>query len=99
MKVKIIFITLLTICICSISYSLNLNVSQKKDTINNDSLNKIPSNTEFNNPIIRVRRSADPSPHLWEGKLYMYCSHDMEDAINYSRMDAYHVYSSVDLIN
>jgi len=59
----------------------------------------IPKKTE-NNPVIRHIRTADPSAHVWEdGKVWMYTSHDMEDAVNYNTMDGYHAFSSTDMVN
>ncbi|AJR04479.1 family 43 glycosylhydrolase [Siansivirga zeaxanthinifaciens] len=53
-----------------------------------------------NNPVIRHIRTADPSAHVWkDGKVWMYTSHDMEDAVNYDSMDGYHAFSSTDMIN
>jgi len=52
------------------------------------------------NPIIRHERSADPSAHVWkDGKVWIYASHDQDDAEDYSTMDGYHAYSSSDLVN
>jgi len=50
------------------------------------------------NPVIRHIRTADPSPRVWaEGQVWLYCSHDRNDAQDYSSMDGYHVFSSSDL--
>ncbi len=53
------------------------------------------------NPIIKHMRTADPSAHVWkDGKtVWLYCSHDMDTAMNYSSMDEQHVFSSTDMIN
>jgi len=52
------------------------------------------------NPIIRTIRTADPSAHVWaDGKMWLYCSHDQDNATDYSSMDGYHVFSSSDLVN
>lgn len=52
------------------------------------------------NPIIRHIRTADPSPRVWaDGKVWLYCSHDQDDAENYDSMDGYHVFSSSDLVH
>jgi len=52
------------------------------------------------NPIITHIRSADPSAHVWaDGKMWLYCSHDQNDATDYSSMDGYHVFSSSNLVN
>jgi beta-xylosidase len=53
-----------------------------------------------NNPVIRHIRTADPSAHIWDdGKVWMYTSHDMEDATFYDSMDGYHAFSSNDMVN
>jgi len=52
------------------------------------------------NPIITHIRTADPSAHVWaDGKLWLYCSHDMDDATSYYSMDGYHVFSTGDLVH
>ncbi|MEL7124173.1 MAG: family 43 glycosylhydrolase, partial [Bacteroidota bacterium] len=52
------------------------------------------------NPLVTHIRTADPSVRIWvDGKLWMYASHDMDDATNYNSMDGYHVFSTTDLIN
>ncbi|MDZ8119146.1 family 43 glycosylhydrolase [Pontiella agarivorans] len=52
------------------------------------------------NPIIRHIRTADPSAHVWkDGKMWLYTSHDQDDAVNYTTMDGYHAFSSSDLIS
>ena len=53
------------------------------------------------NPIIKHMRTADPSAHVWaDGKtIWLYCSHDMDTAMNYNSMDEQHVFSSTDMVN
>jgi arabinoxylan arabinofuranohydrolase len=52
------------------------------------------------NPIIRHIRVADPSAHVWkDGKLWLYASHDMDNATDYYSMDGYHVFSTEDMLN
>lgn len=52
------------------------------------------------NPIIKHLRTADPSAKIWDdGKVWIYASHDPNDATDYSTMDGYHVFSSYDMIN
>ena len=59
---------------------------------------KIPA--KFDNPVIRTDAdgntffSADPSVRVFDGKLYMYPSHDIFPAQRCDRMDKYHVFSS-----
>jgi beta-xylosidase len=55
------------------------------------------------NPLVRHRSATDPDVHVWDGRVWMYCSQDHPkqegDKGVYARMDGYHVYSSEDLIN
>jgi len=52
------------------------------------------------NPIIKHIRSADPSAQVWnDGRVWIYASHDQDNATDYSTMDGYHVFSSYDLVN
>ncbi len=59
---------------------------------------KIPE--KFDNPVIKTDAdgniffSADPSVRVFDGKLYMYPSHDIFPAQRCDRMDKYHVFSS-----
>ena len=59
--------------------------------------------TMTGNPIIQHIRTADPSVRVWDhhdgDKIWMYASHDMPHATDYSSMDGYHVFSSNDLKN
>lgn len=51
------------------------------------------------NPFVTHMRTADPSCKVWaDGKLWMYASHDPDNAgSNYDGMDGYHVFSTTDL--
>ena len=55
---------------------------------------------KFDNPVIKTDAdgniffSADPSVRNFDGKLYMYCSHDIFPAQRCDKMDKYHVFSS-----
>lgn len=56
------------------------------------------------NPLSRIHGAADPDVHVWDGKVWMYCSQDrtVDSAIHkhhYDAMDGYHVFSSSDMIN
>lgn len=52
------------------------------------------------NPIIKHDRTADPSAHVWpDGKMWIYTSHDQDDASGYDSMDGYRAYSSTDMIH
>lgn len=54
----------------------------------------------FDNPVIRTDAdgniffSADPSVRVFDGVMYMYCSHDIFPAQRCDKMDKYHVFSS-----
>ena len=50
------------------------------------------------NPVITTAYSADPSGHVFNGRMYIYASHDRNDARGFDMVD-YHVYSSDDLQN
>ncbi|MDF7808665.1 family 43 glycosylhydrolase [Pontiellaceae bacterium B12219] len=52
------------------------------------------------NPIITHMYTADPSAHVWaDGKMWIYPSHDQDDATSYGSMNGHHVFSSPDLVN
>ena len=56
------------------------------------------------NPIIRDAFSADPSAHYFDGRVYVYPSHDIPAPPEYNRRDwfcmaDYHVYSSDNLVD
>ena len=50
-------------------------------------------------PIIKHIYTADPSAHVFEGKLYLYPSHDPDKLEGFFPMVDYHVFSSADLKN
>ncbi len=56
------------------------------------------------NPILRKGTPgflylADPAAEVYEGRVYVYCSHDQEYAVDYSPMQDYAIVSSDDMIN
>jgi len=57
------------------------------------------------NPLITEQFSADPTARVFEGKMYVYCSHDIPTPPgiglrgNWFCMEDYHVYSSENLID
>ena len=54
--------------------------------------------TSTGNPIINHIYTADPSPKVFsDGKLWLYASHDANNATDYSSMDGYHIFSTEDL--
>jgi len=53
-----------------------------------------------NNPIITSMYTADPSAHVWaDGRLYIYCSHDVAPPRGCDLMDRYHVFSTDDMVH
>lgn len=50
------------------------------------------------NPFINQLLNADPSAHEFEGRMYVYPSHDQDNAAFFD-MEDYHVYSSADMKN
>ena len=63
------------------------------DPIEYDGLNGLARN-----PIVSHVFAADPSAHAFEGRIYVYASHDLDDQEGYDMRD-YHVFSSDDLVN
>ena len=56
--------------------------------------------TYENNPLVKHVRTADPAAKVWDdGKLWIYTSHDMDDATDYHSMDGYHAFSTEDMVN
>ena len=53
---------------------------------------------EASNPVITNLYTADPSGHVFNGRLYIYGSHDRTDAQGWNMTD-YHVFSTDDLQN
>ncbi|MDD6357579.1 MAG: carbohydrate-binding protein, partial [Bacteroidales bacterium] len=43
--------------------------------------------------------TADPSAHVFNNRLYVYASHDMEPAVGCDHMDRYHIFSTTDMKN
>lgn len=55
--------------------------------------------TAYNqNPIITHLYTADPSAHVFEGRMYLYPSHDRDSSLTFDMID-WHVFSSDDLVN
>src|SRR3569833_2951320 len=50
------------------------------------------------NPIIQTNFTADPAPLVYKGKVYLYTSHDEDDAHNFKMRD-WRLYSSSDMVN
>jgi hypothetical protein len=60
----------------------------------------VPSLARADNPIVQTSYTADPAPMVYEGRLYLYTSHD-EDVTkdNFYTMNDWHLYSTVDMVN
>ncbi|WP_430933479.1 family 43 glycosylhydrolase [Saccharicrinis sp. 156] len=43
--------------------------------------------------------AADPAAEVFNGKVYVYCSHDQDTAVNFSTMQDYLVLESADMVN
>jgi arabinoxylan arabinofuranohydrolase len=50
------------------------------------------------NPFITGQYTADPSAHVFEGRIYLYPSHDLDSSLTFDMVD-YHVYSSGNLVD
>ena len=50
------------------------------------------------NPIIQTRFTADPAPLVHDGVVYLYTSHDEDDAEGFKMLD-WRLYSSIDMVN
>ena len=64
----------------------------------------LSSSSSSQNPIIRDQFSADPSARVFNGRVYLFPSHDIPAPGNFARkdwfcMEDYHVFSSSDLTN
>ncbi|HMA94543.1 MAG TPA: family 43 glycosylhydrolase [Polyangiaceae bacterium] len=52
------------------------------------------------NPIVQTSYTADPAPMVYEGRLYLYTSHDEDVTVsNFFTMNDWRVYSTVDMVN
>lgn len=87
-----------------------MNILHKHQYINMKSIHQIvfllfvcAVNMMAQNPIIRDHFSADPTARVFEGKMYLYPSHDIPSPIERLKewfcMADYHVYSSDDLVD
>ncbi|MET4897178.1 glycoside hydrolase family 43 protein [Sphingomonadaceae bacterium jetA1] len=50
------------------------------------------------NPIVQTRFTADPAPMVHDGVVYLYTSHDEDDAEGFKMLD-WRLYSSIDMAN
>jgi hypothetical protein len=56
------------------------------------------SSAHADNPIIQTRFTADPAPLVHDGVVYLYTSHDEDDAAGFKMLD-WQLYSATDLVN
>ena len=59
---------------------------------------EMKKNYHFNNPIIQTNYTADPAPMVYNGRVYLYTSHD-EDGSTWFTMNDWKCYSSDDMVN
>ena len=52
------------------------------------------------NPIVQTNYTADPAPMLYEGRLYLYTSHDEDVTVNnFFTMNDWRLYSTLNMVN
>ena len=52
------------------------------------------------NPIVQTSYTADPAPMIYDGRLYLYTSHDEDVTVNnFFTMNDWRLYSTVDMVN
>ncbi len=60
----------------------------------------LPSSSRADNPIVQTSYTADPAPMVYDGRLYLYTSHDEDVTVsNFYTMNDWHLYSTVDMVN
>jgi hypothetical protein len=60
----------------------------------------LPSLSRADNPIVQTSYTADPAPMVYDGRLYLYTSHDEDVTVsNFYTMNDWHLYSTVDMVN
>ena len=58
----------------------------------------VPGVLRAQNPIVQTMYTADPAPMVYDGKLFLYTSHD-EDASTWFVMNEWKLYSTTDMVN
>lgn len=56
----------------------------------------LPASAE--NPIVQTNFTADPAPMVYDGKVYLYTSHDEDDAVHFKMLN-WKLYSTTDMVN
>src|SRR4030095_440317 len=52
------------------------------------------------NPIVQTSYTADPAPMLYDGRLWLYTSHDEDVTVNnFFTMQDWRLYSTTDMVN
>ena len=60
----------------------------------------LPSHCWADNPIVQTSYTADPAPMVYDGRMYLYTSHDEDVTVsNFYTMNDWHLYSTVDMVN
>src|SRR5512147_1067159 len=60
----------------------------------------IPSVALADNPIVQTNYTADPAPMVYDGRLYVYTTHDEDVTVNnFYTMNDWRLYSTVDMVN
>ena len=60
----------------------------------------LPTPARADNPIVQTNYTADPAPLVYEGKLYVYTSHDEDVTVNnFYTMNDWRLYSTEDMVN
>src|SRR4051812_9024123 len=58
------------------------------------------SGSRADNPIVQTSYTADPAPMVYEGRLYLYTSHDEDVTVNnFFTMNDWRLYSTIDMVN
>lgn len=58
------------------------------------------SNSHADNPFVQTNYTADPAPMVYDGRLYVYTSHDEDVTVNnFFTMNDWRVYSTTDVVN
>jgi hypothetical protein len=60
----------------------------------------LSSRASAENPIVQTNYTADPAPMLYDGRLYLYTSHDEDVTVdNFFTMNDWRLYSTLDMAN
>src|SRR5690606_18209967 len=59
-----------------------------------------PAQAFADNPIVQTQYTADPAPMVYDGKVYLYTSHDEDQTVNnFYTMNDWHLYVTEDMVN